>query len=197
MLNEEFEALLTDVLKKMDMNKKISDKTERLLLALNVDYPNASLNRIKKKIDILDIQSCKKKKNEAELEQSQRSLIQFFEQPTTTKEEEIYVYVLKCEMGKYYVGQTTDIAQQFIQHKHGFGAAWTAFNPPISLIECNAASDFATNPKEAVLIQTKKYMLEYGIENVRGSKYSQLILSEAQKKRLRHSLASLNALTFE
>lgn len=194
--NEDFESMLADVLNKMKIRDRILNKTERLLLALDADYPNATLSRFKKKSDILNIQSRKEKQSQKDLDQSLCALVYYCldlcQHDLPIINEQTYIYVLACEMGKYYIGQTKNVAHRFMQHKYGYGATWTTLNPPIALIECIPSTDIATNAKDAEMIHTKKYMAEYGIENVRGAAYSQIILSEASKRTLRHYLNSSN-----
>ena len=194
--NEAFQNLLIDVLNKKKIRDRIFDKTERLLLALNMDYPKATLSRVEKKMDILDIQSRKEEQSQEDLDKSLRMVVEYClnlsQLHVPVIKEQIYIYVLACEMGKYYVGQTKNVARRFIQHKHGYGAAWTALNPPIALVECIPSSEIATNAKDAELLYTKKYMAEYGIENVRGAAHSQVILSEASKQTLYRYLHTSN-----
>jgi len=188
----ELEELLGDTLKKTDDRDRLLNKTQRLLLALDADYPNDSLDRFQKRLDILAIQSRKEEELQLAFQQSMRELGHYClnksrldtQIDTASDHQQTYIYVLKCEMGKYYVGQTRNIAQRFIQHKQGHGAVWTSLNPPISLIECVLSTDVAMNAGEAELLYTKKYMCEYGFDNVRGAAYSQVILSEAQKQKL-------------
>jgi len=42
-----------------------------------------------------------------------------------------YVYVIKCQGGSFYIGQTDNIPRRWIEHKTGKGADWTKRNPPI------------------------------------------------------------------
>jgi cellular nucleic acid-binding protein len=88
-----------------------------------------------------------------------------------------FVYVLECENNKYYVGETMDIDARFIQHRYGgieaaSAAIWTTLNPPIKIIWKRK-----TNNRSLELIMTLEYMKRYGIQNVRGSHYSQRNLS--------------------
>jgi predicted GIY-YIG superfamily endonuclease len=83
------------------------------------------------------------------------------------------LYVLQCESGKYYVGKTTDVMRRFEEHKNGKGSAWTKKYTPIRLMECRGiTSDHDENNV------TKDLMKKYGIENVRGGIYAQVVLPE-------------------
>jgi predicted GIY-YIG superfamily endonuclease len=83
------------------------------------------------------------------------------------------LYVLQCEGGKYYVGKTADVMRRFEEHKTGKGSAWTRKYKPVRLMECRAiSSDHDENNV------TKDLMKKYGIENVRGGIYTQLVLPD-------------------
>jgi predicted GIY-YIG superfamily endonuclease len=83
------------------------------------------------------------------------------------------LYVLQCESGKYYVGKTADVMRRVEEHKSGKGSAWTKKYTPVRLMECRAiTSDHDENNV------TKDLMKKYGIENVRGGIYAQVVLPD-------------------
>jgi cellular nucleic acid-binding protein len=84
------------------------------------------------------------------------------------------LYVLKLEKGKWYVGKSADIMKRYQQHLGGSGSAWTSKYSPISLVE----SKPITSPHDENNV-TKDYMKKYGVENVRGGSYSQIVLDES------------------
>lgn len=89
------------------------------------------------------------------------------------------IYVIKCTNNKYYVGASKNIDQRYKQHLNGDGSKWTKLNKPIKLLEVkNNVSVFQED------LITIEYMFKYGIENVRGGSYSQLILSQNCKNEL-------------
>lgn len=45
-----------------------------------------------------------------------------------------FVYVLLCNDGSFYIGQTQDIYRRWYEHKTGKGAKWTKANEPIKII---------------------------------------------------------------
>ena len=47
----------------------------------------------------------------------------------------IYIYILKLEQDKYYIGKTTDPERRLGEHLSGAGAAWTKLYKPIERIE--------------------------------------------------------------
>lgn len=84
------------------------------------------------------------------------------------------IYVLKCEKGKYYVGQTKKkLEERFAEHKNRQGSSWTRKYPPLEIAE-----SFETKDEFEENNTTKKYMKKYGIENVRGGSYCQLDLDD-------------------
>ncbi len=101
------------------------------------------------------------------------------------------IYVLKCEDKssgyKYYVGKTNnEVSIRFNQHKNNNNnCAWTNKYPPIELIETIQSKDPLDEDKI-----TKKYMMKYGIENVRGGSYTKLVLEEWMIKCLEHEFTS-------
>ncbi len=83
------------------------------------------------------------------------------------------IYVIKCTNNKYYVGASKNVDQRYQQHLNGDGSKWTKLNKPIKLLEVkNNVSVFQED------LITIEYMFKYGIENVRGGSYSQLILNK-------------------
>lgn len=81
------------------------------------------------------------------------------------------VYVLELVEGKYYVGCSKNVFLRYQQHTSGTGAAWTKKYPPVRIIEVfNNVDEFEENNV------TKKYMMRYGIDNVRGGSYCTFIL---------------------
>lgn len=85
-----------------------------------------------------------------------------------------YLYVLKLEKSKWYVGKTTDVMQRYQQHVDGKGSAWTTKYPPVSLVESKSISSHHDENNT-----TKDYMKKYGVENVRGGSYTQIKLDDS------------------
>ena len=85
-----------------------------------------------------------------------------------------YVYVLKLENNKWYIGKSIEIAKRLKKHFNGRGSEWTKLNSPIKIdLICWADPIF-----EYVL--TMAYANKYGISNVRGYCYCQRYLTEDQ-----------------
>jgi predicted GIY-YIG superfamily endonuclease len=86
------------------------------------------------------------------------------------------LYVLKLQDEKYYVGKTDNPAQRYKQHCEGTGAAWTKKYAPVKFLETRSLKG---EHDETNL--TKDLMKKYGIDNVRGGAYTQIVLDDATK----------------
>ncbi|GJQ11712.1 hypothetical protein GpartN1_g3503.t1 [Galdieria partita] len=94
-----------------------------------------------------------------------------------------YIYVLKLQQDKWYIGSTTNLSQRIAQHNEGTGSVWTSHFPPIDLFDCQEQRD---GWHEENL--TKEYMSRYGIENVRGGPYTAFNLKEEDKETIQRAL---------
>ena len=87
------------------------------------------------------------------------------------------VYVLACAEKKYYVGKSSNVERRFEEHINGnFGSEWTRHYEPLRIIQ---VKDMTTNYDEANT--TLDYMKKYGIDNVRGAQWSNMILTNEQR----------------
>ena len=115
-------------------------------------------------------------------------------------------YVLELIDNKYYVGKTTKtVEQRFCEHLKGpkgagglsgcpsvpSGAAWTKMYKPLKIIHTERGNTFL---EEALTLQ---YMAKYGIPNVRGGSYCQVVLSEGQLQHLETSIKSASDRCFK
>ena len=91
--------------------------------------------------------------------------------------EGMVVYVLKCEDDKYYVGKTYNLSKRYDAHLSGYGAFWTRLYKPIEIVEKIYTSDKYDEDK-----YVWKYMEKYGIENVRGGSYTEILMPESSIK---------------
>ena len=88
------------------------------------------------------------------------------------------VYVIKLDHGKYYVGESINIRQRIWAHKNGDGSGWTKNHGFIKQIKT------ITDPQTSFweLSETLEQMNLYGINNVRGSMFTNpYSLSEGEK----------------
>lgn len=96
--------------------------------------------------------------------------------------EKVTIYVLKLEKNKYYIGRTNNIETRIARHKAGEGSDWTKKYKFIKLLEQFEGDDF--DEDKCVI----KYMDKYGINNVRGGIYSNIILTMDQHLNIRKSI---------
>ncbi|XXQ32814.1 CCHC-type domain-containing protein [Plasmodiophora brassicae] len=87
----------------------------------------------------------------------------------------VTVYVLRCESDKYYVGRTTrNVWRRCQLHAKGRGSEWTRLFCPVQVIEITERADPADETST-----TLKYMEMYGICNVRGGRWPEVILAKS------------------
>jgi predicted GIY-YIG superfamily endonuclease len=107
--------------------------------------------------------------------------------------ESFNIYALELADNKFYVGKTAQtVDARFLQHINGDGAEWTKLYKPIKILESYKTSDKYEEDKT-----TKKYMEQYGIENVRGGSYTKIVLEEWQFMSLEHELKGSNDLCYK
>lgn len=98
-----------------------------------------------------------------------------------------HIYVLECAGGVFYVGKTEkDVAVRFEEHLAGAGSAWTNLNTVRRIIETVPDGPFLEDAK------TLEYMRMHGVDNVRGGKYSQTVLSQAERDEIERSMRHEN-----
>lgn len=85
------------------------------------------------------------------------------------------LYILECEGGKWYIGDTNNLPNTLLQHFTGQGPLWTRQYPPLRLVE----QRIVAGPHVTDNV-TKRWMLVRGISNVRGGKYSRFQFSAEQ-----------------
>jgi predicted GIY-YIG superfamily endonuclease len=88
----------------------------------------------------------------------------------------LYIYILELESNKYYIGKTTN--PEFRLDKHfdtstSSASTWTNKYKPVKIIEIHDNSDNFDEDK-----YTLKYMAKYGIDNVRGGSFCQIVLDQ-------------------
>jgi len=97
-----------------------------------------------------------------------------------------HIYFIKLKEGKYYIGKTKNIERRYDEHITGNGSGWTKRYKPISLIETIKSTSYFDEDK-----YVKEYMAKYGIDNVRGGTYSNIVLDKNSlavlEKEIRHS----------
>lgn len=83
----------------------------------------------------------------------------------------VYIYILKLENNKYYIGKTDNPEIRLNSHFNLNGSEWTKKYKPIEIIQIIPNCDNYDEDK-----YTKIYMDKYGINNVRGGSYVKLEL---------------------
>lgn len=81
------------------------------------------------------------------------------------------IYIIKLEKSKYYIGKTRNIDKRWEEHLTGNGSGWTKKYKPLSLITTIKSTSQFDEDK-----YVKEYMAKYGIDNVRGGTYSNIVL---------------------
>ena len=85
----------------------------------------------------------------------------------------VYIYTLQLEQGKYYIGKTSNPDFRIEQHFQSGGSTWTKKYKPLNVLEVIPDCDDYDEDK-----YTRRYMDKYGIDNVRGGSFCEVILDE-------------------
>lgn len=99
----------------------------------------------------------------------------------------IYIYVLKLENNKYYVGKTTNLQFRLENHFCSTGAEWTKKYTPLKLHELRP--DQSNHDEQRI---TQEYMTKYGIDNVRGGPWCKVTLDQSEKAFIQTLLSGEN-----
>ncbi len=98
----------------------------------------------------------------------------------------MYVYALKLDNNKYYIGKTTNLIKRYETHSCGLGSSWTKKYKPIRIIEIRTCKQLL-DELETTLI----YMKKYGIDNVRGACFCGIELSFYDRKMIKKMIADM------
>lgn len=100
----------------------------------------------------------------------------------------MYIYILKLENNKYYIGRTEKNPEFRIQqHIDGNGSAWTEKYKTLEIIDI-----IETDSKYDEDKYTIEYMEKYGIDNVRGGSYCKIRLSYNDIRNIRRLIDGAN-----
>lgn len=83
----------------------------------------------------------------------------------------IYIYAIKLDKGKYYIGKTTNPQFRLQSHFDSNGSQWTKKYKPLNVIEIIPNCDDYDEDKYTI-----QYMDKYGINNVRGGSFVKINL---------------------
>ena len=89
----------------------------------------------------------------------------------------VFIYVLKLQSNKFYIGKTQNPNFRLKDHGSGQGSAWTKKYKPVKLMELIKNCDSYDEDKH-----TLRYMELMGIDNVRGGSFCQLKLTSENRK---------------
>jgi hypothetical protein len=92
----------------------------------------------------------------------------------------IYIYIIKLEKGKYYIGKTNNPQLRLNNHFNSNGSLWTKIYKPLRVVNIIPNCDKYDEDK-----YTRIYMDKYGIDNVRGGSFVSVKLSTSQKNTLK------------
>ena len=142
-----------------------------------VEYMTNSTNSRKETIKEMDIKINKLKGMIKGLEEEIKEKEKIIRGMDIKIKERKYIYVIKQEGDRYYIGVTNNIERRYNDHMTGKGSIWTRRYKPIS-IERSEIKRY----KYEEDIMTLEYMNKYGIERVRGGSFCQMVLTEEEKK---------------
>lgn len=86
----------------------------------------------------------------------------------------VFIYILKLEHEKYYIGKTNNPQFRLENHFNLNGSEWTKIHKPISILELRSNCDDYDEDKI-----TKQYMDKYGIDSVRGGSFVSVKLEQS------------------
>jgi len=91
---------------------------------------------------------------------------------------EMYVYTLKLEGGKFYVGTTNSPQRRMQEHRDGVGSPWTCTHTPVGFLKLQRLEKGGSSADARLLedMTTKRLMLKHGIDCVRGGSYTRQVL---------------------
>lgn len=94
------------------------------------------------------------------------------------------VYVLRLSGGRKYVGISDDPMKALVMHKEGGVCAWTDRYRPESIMQIQRA--ISSDKLDHYVI---RYMIQYGVENVRGGSWSTVRLTDADHRVIRNRIS--------
>ena len=95
----------------------------------------------------------------------------------------VFIYTLELEQGKYYIGKTNNPQFQINSHFNSDGTEWTKKYKPINVLEI--IPNCHSNDEDKYTI---KYMVKYGINNVRSGSFCELKIREENKNTLKRMI---------
>ena len=103
----------------------------------------------------------------------------------------LVIYCLKLQHGKYYVGKTTNPMIRIAEHFDGYASEWTRIYRPLYVYTIIHNCDEFDEDK-----YTKMAMSHFGIDNVRGGSYSQVVIPRHVRAVLENEIRGANNACF-
>lgn len=104
----------------------------------------------------------------------------------------VYIYILKLEHSKYYIGKSNKPDERIITHYDSNGASWTSVHKPIDILDVIPNCDEYDEDKYTIWMMNK-----YGIDNVRGGSFSKVKLEKEMINILQKMITSSNDKCFK
>jgi len=99
----------------------------------------------------------------------------------------VFVYIIQLEDDKWYIGKTSNPSIRLDKHFQGQGSYWTKKYKPIKIHEIIPNQTEYDEDK-----WTRIYMDKYGIDNVRGGTWCQIVLDKDTINHIKKSLHATN-----
>lgn len=99
----------------------------------------------------------------------------------------VFIYVIKLEKGKYYIGKTNNPYFRLENHFKKVGSKWTKIYKPLKVIEIRPDCDDYDEDKITI-----QYMNKYGINNVRGGSFVSVELDKSTIELLKKMINGSN-----
>jgi predicted GIY-YIG superfamily endonuclease len=100
------------------------------------------------------------------------------------------IYVLELDKGRVYVGRSKNVARRVQQHKDGVGPSFTAMYPPTGVL-LPRLGRVSGSAEAAERDETLRYMHLRGIDKVRGWKYTNVLLTEAEVREIKDNIREM------
>ena len=107
--------------------------------------------------------------------------------PIISDVKKLTIYILELESGKYYIGKTYNPDFRISDHFASVGSAWTTQYKPIKVVSIINDCDAYDEDKWTV-----KYMAKYGIDNVRGGSFCEVVLKNKDINFIRKMIDGAN-----
>ena len=91
----------------------------------------------------------------------------------------VSIFLLELEHGKFYAGSHSDPEKVMEECREGLGPIWTQIHRPVRMREVIRMA-----PLRDVDTRVRQWMLQYGVDNVRGGSWADVRLSDKDRQTL-------------